>query len=73
MTPLAALTPADADRLIERARRTLASHAREAQFSPAAGDLDAAVATTLGTLRELAALHPDKRGAIATLLARYAP
>lgn len=73
MHSLAQLTPAEADQVILRARRTLAQHAREMRTSPAPGDLRAAIEATLGTLRELAEVHQAKRGKIEALIARYAP
>ena len=73
MTPLAQLTPAEADQFIIRARRTLASHAGEMTSSPAPAALLAAIDAILGTLRELADVHPGKRTKIEALIARYAP
>jgi hypothetical protein len=65
------MTPAEVEELLARAQRSLKSHAADARRSVEPEEFTAAISTILGTLHEIAALHPDKAAKIATLVAAY--
>lgn len=67
------MTPAEADRFIISARRTLPSHFADAARAAgeARGEFLSAAAAIIGVLKEIAVDHPGKAAKITALISRY--